>query len=365
MRTLHIEMGRNRLGGTMQTFYLARGLVEKGVDVKIVCPSGSPLHKLSVENNIGVLPVKYLGDLDLTFIFKVYYFSIIYKPDIIHIHSRRGADTLGLIGAWLFSKSKIIVSRRVDDPLPKNFFTKLRYQKIPDCVIAVSKGIKNVLIESGIDEKKIKQIYSSIEIKKYQSDKSKDFCRNILNIDNDCNVIVVIAQLIKRKGHNFLLDAIPTIINSNKNTKFLFVGEGKERESIQGRIKELNLQDHVFLLGYKDNIADILKASDILVHPATMEGFANVALQAMASELPVVSSAVGGMPESVRNQVNGLTIPPANPGRLAEAILFLLANPQVRAEMGRRGREIVEQEFTVDIMVEKIREVYVELLSEK
>ena len=363
MKTLHVEMGRHRLGGTMQVFYLLRGLGQRSVDAALVCPEGSPLQRLAEAEGIEVFAVPYRGDLDLSFVFRLWRIVRRHRPDITHIHSRRGADTLGLLGAWLASRGRVIVSRRVDNPLPRNLVTRLRYAILPDHVVAVSKGIRRVLLDAGVPAAQVSQVYSAVEASSYQSALTREAARARLGLDAQAGVIVVIAQLIPRKGHRFLLEAVPELLARHPGLQVLFVGDGELRGVLAADVAARGLGGVVHLLGYREDVADILRAADLLVHPATMEGFANVAMQAMAAGIPVVSSAVGGMPESVRDGENGFLVPPADPVALAAAIGRLLGDPVLRQRLGARGRAIVETELTVDAMVQGNLAVYERLLA--
>ena len=363
VKTLHVEMGRHRLGGTMQVFYLLRGLKQRGIAAALVCPRDAPLHHLAAAEGIEVFAVPYRGDLDLGFPFRLWRIVRRYGPDITHIHSRRGADTLGLVGAWLASRGRVIVSRRVDNPLPRGLVTRLRYAILPDQVVAVSQGIRRVLLDAGVPPERVSQVYSAVEAANYRSALTRDAARRRLGLADEADVIVVVAQLIPRKGHRFLLEAIPAVLDRHPGLQVLFVGEGELRAALDAQIEARGFAQVVRLLGYRDDVADILRASDLLVHPATMEGFANVAMQAMAAGIPVVSSAVGGMPESVRDGESGLLVPPADPAALAGAINRLLDDPALRRRLGERGRAIVESEFTVDAMVQGNLQVYEKLLA--
>lgn len=362
MKTLHIEMGRHRLGGTMQVYYLLRGLKALGVPASLVCPVNSPLHQLALQEGLTVHAVPFAGDHDLLFIPRLLRILKQEQPDIVHIHSRRGADTLGLVAAKLAGGAKVIISRRVDDPIRLNGFNRLRYVRLPDRVVTVSKGIARVLEAAGVPAAKIRQVYSAIDFKSYQSPLDVPTARQRLELPPAVPVLAVIAQLIPRKGHRFLLEALPTILASHPDTQVLFVGEGADEARLREQVSRLGLSGHVRFLGYRNDIGDILRACDLLVHPATMEGFANVAMQAMAAGLPVVSSAVGGMPESVRDGVTGLLVPPQDPALLAAAILRLLDDPALPRQLGERGKAIVENEFNTDAMVKGNLAVYEELL---
>lgn len=362
MRTLHVEMGRHRFGGTMQVFYLLRGLRQRGVEAALICPRGAPLEGLARAEGVEVFAVPYAGDLDLAFVFRVFRIVRRYRPDLTHLHSRRGADTLGLLGARLARHGRVVVSRRVDDPLPRGLVTRLRYAILPDHVVAVSQGIRRVLVGAGVPAERVSQVYSAVDAPAYQSPLSREDARARLGLPADADVVTVVAQLIPRKGHRFLLQAVPALLTRHPRLRVLFVGDGELREALEAGVAARGLGDVVRLLGYREDVADILRASDLLVHPATMEGFANVAMQAMAAGIPVVSSAVGGMPESVRDGENGLLVPPADPAALAEAIGRLLADPALRRRLGDRGRAIVESELTVDAMVQGNLRVYESLL---
>lgn len=363
MKTLHIEMGRHRLGGTMQVYYLLRGLKALGMPAVLVCPVNSPLHKLAIQDSLPVRAIPFAGDHDLLFIPKLLRILKEEQPDIVHIHSRRGADTLGLLAAKLAGGAKVIISRRVDDPVHLNWFNRLRYVRLPDRVVTVSKGIARVLEAAGVPATKIRQVYSAIDFKSYQSPMDVITARQRLELPPLAPVLAVVAQLIPRKGHRFLLEALPMILARHPSTQVLFVGEGADEAKLREQVSRDGLSDNVRFLGYRNDIGDILRACDLLVHPATMEGFANVAMQAMAAGIPVVSSAVGGMPESVRDGITGLLVPPQDPPLLAAAILRLLDNPALRQQLGERGKTIVENEFNTDAMVKGNLAVYEELLE--
>lgn len=365
MKSLHIEMGRHRLGGTMQVYYLLRGLVERGEAVTLVCPAGCPLQELALQAGVTVRAFAYAGDMDLRFVPWLYRLIRSEQPDIIHIHSRRGADTLGLAAAKLAGCGKIVLSRRVDDPVKPGWLTQLRFVSLPDRVVTVSKGIARVLEAAGVPASKIRQVYSAVDAAAYDSPLDVQTARQRLDLPLDVPVLVVVAQLIERKGHRFLLQALRQILVKYPTTRVLFVGEGEATASLQAQVAELGLEGTVRFLGYRNDIGDILRASDILVHPATMEGFANVAMQAMAAGIPVVSSDVGGMSESVRHEVCGLLVPPRDPDALAASIVRLINDAALRSQFGARGKEIVTSTFTPAAMVEGNCKIYRELLEQK
>lgn len=363
-RTLHMELGRHRLGGTMQVYYLTRELTRQGAECLLVTPEHSPLHDLAVEASVPVAPITYHGDVDALSVFKLARIIRQFKPDIVHIHSRRGADIWGALAARWVGGCKVILARRVDDPVAPGLLNHWRYGALCDRVVAVSQGIVRALTKGGVPESKIRQVYSVIEPDKYQTDEAPVDIRRELGLPEDGPVLGVIAQLIPRKGHRFLIDALPTILERHPHTTLLFLGKGENEQALRDQIAALGLEARVVFAGYRDDVARMLRAMTLLIHPATMEGFANVAMQAQAAQIPVITADVGGMAESVAHNETGLVITPENPNAIADAVITLLDDPERRQRMGAAGKVRVETRFTIPSMVEKTLGIYRELLAD-
>ena len=362
-RILHIELGRRRLGGSMQAFYLLREMTRAGYDTALVCAQGSALADMCEAEGIRFYTVRCNSDVDLSLLFRLRRIYADFRPRLIHIHSRRGADTLGALAARLFTDARVIIARRVDDPIKRNVFNRWRFGWICDGIIAVSRGIVAELVRGGVNPDKISQVYSAIQASDYQVRADPADIKRELGIPPADRVVAVIAQLIPRKGHRYLFRAAPAILSLHPQTSFLLLGEGESEAALKRQVNELGIQDRVVFAGYRDDVGRLFNAIDILVHPATMEGFANVAMQAMAAAVPVVSSNVGGMPESVRDGVSGLLVPPRDETALAAAVNRLLDDKDLCHALGQNGRAIVEEEFTVQAMVRGNLETYAKILG--
>lgn len=362
-RILHIELGARRLGGSMQAFYLLREMTKAGYHTALVCAQDGPLHHMCRDNGIAHFPLRFGGDVDVSLIVKLKRIYSEFKPDIIHVHSRKGADTLGALAARLFSDAQVIIARRVDDPIKRSLFNRLRFGWLCDRIVAVSKGIVAELVKGGVDANKISQVYSAIQAQDYQVKADSLEVKRELGIPAQSKVIAVISQLIVRKGHRFLFQAAPAILAEHPGTRFLILGEGALQSELEQQVAELGISENVIFAGYRNDIGRLLNAVDVLVHPATMEGFANVAMQALAAKVPVVSSNVGGMPESVRDGICGLLVAPCDPAALAAAVNRLLSDEALAKQFGEAGCEIVENEFTVAAMVKGNLDVYRQLLA--
>lgn len=349
MKVLHIEMGRNLYGGAQQVAYLIQGLNQRGIESFLLAPEESAIAERIGALENPVFTISYAGDLDLRLAFRVRQLVRDYDIDLVHVHSRRGADFWGGLGAkW--AGVPAILSRRVDNSEGK---TSIRF-KYPlfGQVIAISEGIRNVLIENGLAPDKVISVRSSFVATDSQSPitRTEFLCR--FELEEDSLVIATVAQLIPRKGHKILLKALADLTEKYPKMRVLFFGEGSERETIETEIKALGLSNRVKLVGFHKDLNYLIGNVDILVHPAFAEGLGVSLIQAAAASVPIVASKVGGIPEIVRHEINGLLVPAGDQPALTKAIDQLAGNADLRSEQGNLGRQIAEQEFSVGTMVE-------------
>ncbi|MHB1001846.1 MAG: glycosyltransferase [Armatimonadota bacterium] len=362
LKTLHIETGMHSLGGPAQVIYLLKGLKKRGHGAILVCPTRSSIYKQALSAGLDVLPVSFNTDVDISFVFKLYKIIKKMKPDIVHLHSRRGADILGGIAARLAGVPGIVLSRRIDNPVRPGLVSHLKYCILCNKIIAISNGVYDALIQGGVDKDKVVCVRSAVDSPVYMVDR-KPGLRTELGIPDGALVLGIIAQLIERKGHRYLLDAMPNILARFPQTVLLILGQGQMQSKIEEQVKSLGIEKNVIFGGFRNDIPYVLQELDLLVHPAMMEGLGVAILQAMSAGLPVVASGVGGIPEAVRDGINGITVPPADTKALEDAIIKLLGDPVLRKEMGDVGRRIVVDEFSVECMVDGVLDVYRDILN--
>lgn len=180
IRTLHLETGRQLLGGAMQTKHLVHGLEERGVPALLVCPDNGELYRAATREGLDVQGVRYRGDHDLTLVLKLSRIIRSAKPDIVHLHSRRGADILGALAAKWAGHPNVITTRRVDNPISAGVLNGFCIGKIPKAIVCVSDGISSVMKEAGFPSDKITVIHSAVDASAYDSALSKWEARRIL-----------------------------------------------------------------------------------------------------------------------------------------------------------------------------------------
>ncbi|HEX9871974.1 MAG TPA: glycosyltransferase [Candidatus Tectomicrobia bacterium] len=181
---------------------------------------------------------------------------------------------------------------------------------------------------------------------------------------NPCDIVVgQIAKFDVQKAQEDLAEAIPVVLEQCPRAKFLFVGDGALRPQIEDQVVRLGVDRQVVFTGYREDVVRLLKCIDIVALPSRWEGLPLVLLEAMACRKPVVASRVTGNVDVVVDGVTGFLVPSGSPPALAEKIVLLLQDAQLCDELGRRGRERLEKEFSLERMVGQTRAVYRELLD--
>ncbi|MEA3278647.1 MAG: glycosyltransferase [Pseudomonadota bacterium] len=361
MKILHVEGGRNLYGGALQVLYLMEGLAARGQTNVLACPQGSDLARAGAPfAEVHAMPMG--GDLDLRLVPRLRRCIGRCRPDLVHLHSRIGADVMGGI-ASRWAGVPAVHTRRVDNP-ESRWMVALKY-RLHERVIAISEGIGNVLLAEGLPRDKLRVVRSAVQWERFEGPCERERVCAELGVPPRARLIGVVAQLIGRKGHRFLIEAMRDLASELPDLVVLFFGKGPEEQDLRQRIAAAGLQDRVRLAGFRRDLPDILPCLDLLVHPATMEGLGVSLLQAACASVPIVASDAGGIPEAVRDGINGLLVPPGNVEALAEAMRSLLLDRELARRMGLAGKELMQREFSVDVMVEGNLAVYREVLAER
>jgi glycosyltransferase involved in cell wall biosynthesis len=282
------------------------------------------------------------------------------QPDILHIHSRRGADSWGSLIARLTGQPAIL-TRRVDNPEP-TWQIPWKYGPFRR-IIAISEGIRRILLAEGVPAEKVSCVHSALESGAYAYAADPDWFLREFDLPAGAVAIGVVAQLIERKGHRYLIEAAPAIVENCPSVHFLFFGKGPERERLAELCRHSGVAERFIFAGFREDLPRILPNLALLVHPALMEGLGIALLQASASGVPIVAARAGGIPEVVHHGVNGLLVEPGASAPLQAAILELLASTRTRERMSVEGPRLVAESFSAEAMVEGNLRQYQQLLA--
>ncbi len=352
LKILHIDPEKAWGGGESEVICLLSYLSLWGHQCHLVCHPQGILLKEAQKIGITTFPVHIRNDLDMRQVPFLRWLIRRGQYDIVHFHTKR-AHALSLCLGHILPNIKFVVTRRMDYPVKRNWYTHYLYNRRVDGIIAISHKISEVLVEGGVKRDKIRVIHTGIDPEPFLKAQ-----RPHSNFGKA--VIGTAAVLEERKGHRFLLEAAALLKQKGHHLIYRFAGEGSQRARLQEIALRLGLKD-VFFEGFVSDMPNFLSQIDIFVLPSLYEGMGVAILEAMAARKVVVASRVGGIPELVEDGVTGLLVPPGDPGALASSISRLGSQRGLINKMGMKASERVRRYFTMEQTAKKVEDYYYEL----
>ncbi len=348
MHVLHLETGRHVYGGARQALLLVRGLAARGVTGTLACAAGGAVAAEARRLGVPVRELPLRGDLDLGFAGRFARLVQELAPDLVHVHSRRGADWLGGRGARRAGVPALL-TRRVDSPEPA-WLARWKYRPYAR-VVAISGAIQAQLAATGLAPQRLALIRSAVDAALAEPAWSRVRLAREFGLDPRAPLAGCIAQLIPRKGHALLLAAWREVVAACPGARLLLFGRGPGEAALRRQIAAMGLAGSVVLAGFRPDLADFLGRLDVVVHPATAEGLGLAVLEAQAAGVPVVAFRAGGVPEIVADQRTGYLVRSGDTAAMAIAVTALLQDEARRRAMGEAAWAWVAREFRVADMV--------------
>jgi glycosyltransferase involved in cell wall biosynthesis len=359
MRIAHIEAGRHLYGGAAQVGYLLEGLTGRGVENLLLCPPDSELGAAARAARTIELPMR--GELDLAMLPRLARELERLAPDLVHVHSRRGADLYGGFAARL-AGIPAILTRRVDAEEPA-ILARLKYRPYR-AIVALSRVIERQLASAGVSSERIVRIPSGVDTQRYRPDgAARERLLSAFALPGDALVIGVVAQLISRKRHSWLFALLPELVREQPNLRVLCFGRGPLERRLRMELAARGLAGHVLLAGFRADLAALVPGLDLLVHPAAREGLGLALLEAASAAVPVIACAVGGVPDVVVDGETGVLVPRDDAALMARALRALLMAPHERRRLGAAARRHVERRFDSAGLVAAHHSLYARMLG--
>jgi len=251
-------------------------------------------------------------------------------------------------------------------PLRRMIYRKIDSftEKYVEKFIVVSDILKQMLVQKrGIPAGRTMRIYNGIELEHYCPDTGNGQARRELGVSDDVPLVGAVGRMVWQKGFEFLIRAIPEVVQAVPDAKFIFVGDGPLKDQLIVKSEQLNVRSRIIFAGFRSDLKEILSAMNLLVIPSLLEGFPMVTLEGMAMAKPIVATKIDGINEQITSGESGILVPPRNPIALAEAILKLIHDKELSKRLGRSARNKVEKEFSVEKMIAETEKVYLSLLE--
>lgn len=354
MHVLHVEAGRHLYGGPRQVLTLMTALSARGIGGTLACPADSAIAGAARDLGLPVVTHALGGDLDLAALFFLNGLLRGGRCDVLHAHSRRGADFFGGLAAAT-ARVPAVLTRRVDNP-DTPWFGTLKYRAYAR-VVAISRAVRDQLVAEGLAAADVPVIPSAVDADAWRPAWSPAQFRAAFGLPEAAPVVACVAQLIPRKGHRALLAAWPAVRARVPDARLVCFGTGP----LAGELAALAGGDgSVHFAGFRPDLREFLGCADLVVHPASTEGLGLGLLEAQAAGLPVVAFASGGVPEAVADGVTGQLVPAGDVPALAAAVADLLGDPARRAALGAAGAARVRRDFSPAAMAAAYAGVYAE-----
>jgi len=362
MKIFYVITKSNWGGAQKYVFDLAKNMKEEGREVEVVYGGHGMLAEKLEKEEIKGISIKNLGrDVnffkEISIFFKLYKIFRKEKPDIIHLNSSKIGAIGSLVGRLAGIKKIIFTAHGFPFREDRKALQVLIIKFISWCTIIFSH--KTICVS--------KKDFIDVE--------NWPFIRNKLvivhnGIDTDLKIekraeetrrveVVSIGELHKNKGFKYALQTINKLKEKVQNFKYtVFSFGGDEKENLEKMINDLNLKDYVELIINKENHSEKLKDFDIYFMPSIKEGLPYVLLEASLNSLPMVASNTGGISEIVENNKNGFLVSPKSVEGFEEALLKLVEDKKLREDFGGEARKKVEENFSIQKMIEKTKEIY-------
>jgi len=377
LKTLVFIITKSNWGGAQRyVFDLCMAMRDKFL-IKVILglPAGQaggegPLAEKLNGSGIEVMTINELGrDVnfvkDLKVVWKIWRALLKIKPDIVHLNSSK-IGAVGSLAARLAFVPKIIFTahgwafNEDRSPFQKTLIAFIAWLTLifSHKTIAVSESIKKQIVYFPFIKNKIVVIPLGIApVDYFIKGEAKQKLLGSIPDKGTC-IIGSVGELHPIKGQGYAIEAIASLISKGKKIKYIICGEGAYRPVLEKKIADLNMKENVILAGNIPEAARYLKAFDIFLFPSLSEASGYAALEAGMAGLPVIASAVGGVPEIIDDMISGILIQPKKPNELVAAVELLLDKPELQTKYGSALREKVAKEFSMEKMIESTEEMY-------
>ncbi len=350
MRVLHVNPARTWRGGERQVLLLARHLAQDGIESVLAVDPGGALGDRAAAAGFATVGFRARGDLDPFAVARGVRLLRCVRPDLLHLHTAR-AHGAGGLSARLAGFHPVLVTRRVELPV-RGPWGRWKYRRLADHYVAISGAVESSLRSAGVPGSCITRIPSGVELPAKPAPRRAAVPWTIGTL----------AAFTAQKDPTTWLETVRRVANTLPDAQFAWAGEGELRRVTEVAVHDSALGGRVRFLGFLEEPELFWRSVDVFFLPSAFEAMGTVLLDAMAQGIPIVATRVGGIPEVVRHEREGLLAPARDAGALAAALVELRRRPELAQRLGEAGR-VRALDFDVLRMARRTRELYERLLS--
>ena len=367
---LHTEASTGWGGQEIRIITEAAGMIKRGHRVMLACQPGSVISQRAPEQGIETFIMRIGGAFDIAGIRRLRSLMLEQKVDIVNTHSSKDSWCAGI--AAKLPGIKVIRTRHLSIPVKNSSQSRLLYRTLADVVVTTGESLRLHIIErTGLSPDRAISIPTGIDLNRFNpSAADGSSVRSELHIEPDAILIGTVGMLRAMKGHIYFIEAAAQVLEKQPHARFIIVGDiafaSNIKEVLTARIVELGIEDKIIMTGYRNDIPEVMAALDVFVLASIRdEGVPQVINQAMAMKRPVVATDVGAVSEQVIDGQTGFLVEKKNADQLARAILAILEDPARAKQMGENGRKLVEEKFSIEVMLDATEALYERMLASR
>ena len=280
-----------------------------------------------------------------------------WRSDIIGYYAAKkaGIPIITTVYVWFKRPLKIRISEMIDAWRIRKF----------DLVTGICEATRQQCVDRGVKASKTRVLISGISDDRYRPDVDRDAVRRRFGIAPEDLAFVYTARFYLEKAHLCLIDAVAQAIKTCPNLRVLLLGSGPLENKIRQRARQLGVDDAVIMPGFVDDVPEVLRAMDVMVHASLAEGIPLAVYEGMLAGLPVIGSNVDGTPEVVIPGQTGWRVPPNDPHALGQRIVEAAESGEIRDKLGRQARQLILERYNIAAAIDRLEGTYDEMLGRK
>jgi glycosyltransferase involved in cell wall biosynthesis len=362
MLSLHVDTETAWRGGPNQVLYTVTGLRAAGHRAVLVAdPAGELFRRM--REGVDLVPLPSRADIDMSAAWDLSRVLKQFRPDLVHAHEPRAVAllTLALSIAAPRPRPPFVASHRTETRLPHTSFGRWTISEV-DCFIANSRSVADRLRSDGVVPARTAVVHEGVDVERIARVQPANLHADFF-LPTHAPIVGTVAPLVPHKGLHHLIAAAALAVREVPDARFVIVGEGPLRASLEKQIHELHLERHIFLAGFRVDVIEATRAFDVFAMSSVSEGMCTALVDAMAAARPAVVTDVGGIPEVAVDGKTAFMVAAKDEEAMARQIVHLLKDDQLRQDMGAAAQKRAGDLFRVDRMVDETVAVYEQLLN--
>ena len=359
---LHSEWSDGWGGQERRVLSEMQGMRERGHQLLLATRAQTALAEKAEAVGIEVVKLPFAGKFHLPTIIALWRLIRARHVDVVSTHSGIDSWCAGL--AAKAAGVALVRTRHIDLPMHASWSNFIHF--LPDRIVTCGEAMRtHLLADNPLPAARLLSIPTGIDFDRLQPSAERSVLRARLGLQASQQAILMVAILRGVKRHMLALEAMAQLRSRHPQARLLLAGEGPMRQELEDRAQALGLSDCVMFLGHREDVADLMAACDVLLLSSRSEGIPQSVVQAMASGLPVVATAVGALPELIDGQQQGLLVPAEDATGMAAALARLLDTPPLAAALAAAARVKVRNRYSYAAMLDATEAMLQTILQER